>query len=148
MENEKSLFDLQVDMLGKAHLRETAKWARFLAITGFIGLGLVFIASMVVTMNAEKTTGYKNYGDESITGAEVLGSLLGALMIVVLYFFPCYFLLRFANKMRTALDSDDITSLNESFKNLKATFRYLGVVTIIFLVFLLIGLLSSIGDGG
>ena len=39
MENEKSLFDLNIDMMGKAHLKEAAKWARFFAILGFITLG-------------------------------------------------------------------------------------------------------------
>jgi hypothetical protein len=41
MENEKSLFDLNIDMMGKAHLKEAVKWARFFAILGFISLGLM-----------------------------------------------------------------------------------------------------------
>jgi hypothetical protein len=58
--------------------------------------------------------------------------------------FPCLFTLRFANKMRIAIDANDMHHLNESFRNLKITFRYLVIVTIIFLALVIIGLLSEI----
>ncbi len=148
MENEKSLFDLQLDMLGRNHLKEAAKWARFLAIIGFIGLGLIFIISLIVSVNSNNKPSYDDYGHPVATGAEVVGSILGALMIVGLYFFPCYFLLKFSNKMSTALESDNIASLNESFKNLKVTFRYLGIVTIIFLLLVALGFLTELTSKG
>lgn len=142
MESEKSIFDLNVDMQGKAHLREAAKWARFLAISGFIGLSLMVILS-VVSLVIFKTSGV-NQADPEFDSWYLAGTFVGALMIAALYFFPCLFLLRFAGKMKAALNANDVTSLNESFRNLKKTLRYLGVVTIILLVLLLAGILSDL----
>jgi amino acid transporter len=145
MENEKNLFDLQLDAIAKNHLKETAKWARFLAIVGLIGLGILVIASVIaaVTIN-NKTT---NYYDDPVSGtAEVAGTIIGMLMIVALYFFPCYFLLRFSAKMNSALASDDAATLNESLRNLKVTFRYMGILTIIFLALFALGMLANLGD--
>jgi hypothetical protein len=67
-------------------------------------------------------------------------------MIVALYFFPCYFLLRFSAKMNSALASDDAATLNESLRNLKVTFRYMGILTIIFLALFALGMLANLGD--
>ena len=81
---------------------------------------------------------------------------MGACMILVyvlaglLYFFPCLFLLQFANKMKIALTEGDDLMLSESFRSLKKTFRYMGVLTIIFLALFLIGMLAGAlgGDSG
>lgn len=142
MENEKSLFDLSVDSIGKAHLLDTAKWARFLAIVGFIGLGLLILFSIISLITAPVKDDF-NTSTAYDTGV-VAGTIIGFLLIAALYFFPCLFLLRFANKMKTAIEANDITALNEAFKNLKVTFRYLGVLTIIFIVLFFLGLVSEL----
>jgi hypothetical protein len=64
-------------------------------------------------------------------------------LVGLLYFFPCLFLLQFANKMRLALMSNDDLLLSESFRSLKKTFRYIGVLMIIGLLFFLLGLISG-----
>jgi hypothetical protein len=46
--------------------------------------------------------------------------------------------------MRAALNGNDQQALNTSFQNLKACFRYIGIITIIALVFLAIGLVFGI----
>jgi predicted secreted protein len=66
------------------------------------------------------------------------------IVVAVIYFFPLLFTLRFANKMRAALNGNDQQALNTSFQNLKACFRYIGIITIIALVFLAIGLVFGI----
>ena len=38
-----SLFGINVDQAGKSHLADTAKWAKFLAVFGFIICGLIVI---------------------------------------------------------------------------------------------------------
>jgi len=68
--------------------------------------------------------------------------------IAVIYFFPCLFLLRFANHMKNALNTDDQVTLNTSFQNLKIMFRYVGIVTIIiislYILFILYMLLIAV----
>ena len=141
MENEKSIFNLELDAIAKNHLTDTAKWARFLAIIGFIGLVLILVASIIVSASSATQD---PFGDPVDRTADIAGSIIGALIVVALYFFPCYFLLKFSSKMKIAIASDDVVSLNEALKNLKVTFRYVGVLTIIFLALFLIGVLAGL----
>lgn len=142
MENERSLFDLTVDSTGKAHLLDTAKWARFLAIVGFIGLGLLILFSIISLVTAPAKDDFT--ASTAYDTGVVAGTIIGFLLVAALYFFPCLFLFRFANKMKTAIDANDVTALNEAFKNLKITLRYLGVLTIIFIVLFFLGLVSGL----
>ena len=144
MDNEKSLFDLQLDSLGKSYLKETAKWARFLSIAGFIGLGLILIISVIAALGESNSGRYNGGKDEFYTAGYMMGTVIGSLIVLLIFFFPCYFLLLFANKMNKALVAEDAASLNEAFKNLKATFRYSGVLTIIFIALFVIGMLGNL----
>jgi hypothetical protein len=84
------------------------------------------------------------YGSNPYNDLPVSSTGFGAAMaiyyivIALIYFFPCLFLFRFANKMKTALASNNQEVLNISFQNLKATFRYLGIITIIMLAFMVL----------
>lgn len=142
MDNQKSLFDLSVDMQGKAHLKEAAKWAKFLAVAGLIvfSLGiLTTIISFLFTIpqdnsyNAAYTTGY------------VIGIATTCILIAAVYIYPCISLLRFSRKTKTAIDTNDVATLNESFRSLKVTLRYFGILSLIGIVFFLIGILANLG---
>jgi len=47
MEQEQSLFTLEIDDISSQHLAETARWGRFLAITGIAGAGLVLLFLLI-----------------------------------------------------------------------------------------------------
>lgn len=140
------LFDLQVNFDAKSQLADTAKWARFLAICGIVGIILVVVGGSIVALSMAKTDPeLRQITREANISAEGMGA--GIIVVYVamglLYFFPCLFLLQFGNKMKIALANGDDLLLSESFRNLKKTFRYLGIVTIIFIVFFVIGLLAG-----
>ena len=135
-----SLFSLSIDPVTKAHLSEAARWARFLAIVGMISLVLMIIVGIFGTAMMFSTTG-RMEGEYGGSGMGMYGSGIFATYIIifaVIYFFPLLFTLRFANNMRTALTANDQQALNTSFQNLKACFRFLGILTIIGLVFMAI----------
>ena len=143
-----SLFSLTIDPVTKAHLTEAAKWARFLAITGMVFLVLMIIAGVFGSAMLFSTTSRleSEYGGGA-TGMGAYGTgIFAAYMIVVavIYFFPLLFTLRFANNMRTALNANDQQALNISFQNLKACFRFVGILTIIALVFMAIAIIFGI----
>lgn len=131
-QNQESLFGFGIDLTSRVHLTEAAKWARFLAIIGFIMCGLIVIFSFFIGALFSGMSRYDRYGD-----SQAFGSGFGMLMTIiylaigVLYFFPCLFLLRFANHMLTALNMNEQHTLNRSFQNLKIMFRYVGILTII-----------------
>ena len=132
-----SLFSLAIDSVTKAHLSETARWARFLAIVGFISLGLVLIGGIAVALFVGRPL--DTYSGRSVFDSFSVGMSFMYIIAAVIWFFPLLFLFRFASRMQTALNGNDQNALNISFENLKSCFRYVGVITII--VFALYALL-------
>lgn len=150
-QNTPPLFGLNIDAVTKSHLSVAATWAKFLAIMGFIACVLIVLAGFfasTILANMPTTRGFEGFGNgrEINTSAISTVATVMYILLALLYFFPCLFLFNFASKMKTALLANDQNILNTSFQNLKKTFRYLGVLTIIVLCFwvisLLIGLLA------
>ena len=105
-----SLFSLSIDPVTKTHLSEAAKWARFLAIVGMIFLVMMILAGVFGSAMLFSTMGGMddNYGGGTGMGAYGSGIMAAYLVVIaVIYFFPLLFTLRFANKMRTALNAND-----------------------------------------
>jgi uncharacterized membrane protein len=143
---DKSLFELSLSHDSRSHLGETAKWAKFLAICGMIFLVLMVIFGIIASIGISKASSqfdnaYRQQG-MSTTGLGA-GMMVMYILMALLYFFPCLFTLQFANKMKLALASNDDLLLSESFRSLKKTFRYMGVLTIIGLAFFLLAILTG-----
>jgi hypothetical protein len=138
-ENQNQLFSLTIDPLVKSHLVDTAKWARFLAIAGIIllSLGVLFTILNVTVLKNSGLTRYTYNGveQEELTAGLKATVFILMLIIFAIAFFPMWYLLQFANKMKIALYSNDQEALISSFLNIKRYFRYVGVITIIVLVF-------------
>jgi hypothetical protein len=138
---EQSLFELQVDHEVTSHLSQTAKWAKFLSIVGFIGFGfmlilILFLGTMSSSLAALSTTAMPGGGFMQIV-------LLFAMM--ALYFFPLLFLFNFSNKMLRAIRNNDQFSLVASFRQLKLCFKYIGILTIVFIsIYVLVFLFAMI----
>jgi hypothetical protein len=152
---DSSLFGISVDQTGKLHLAEAARWAKFLSIIGFIMCGfIVLIGLFFGTFISMFSSQYgRNPYNELPTSSTAFGTAMAVLYIIIalIYFFPCLFLFRFASKMKAALAANDQEVLNTSFQNLKASFRYVGIITIVLLAFwvlaLLVGLLGAATGG-
>jgi len=144
-----SLFGLGIDNISKSHLSEAAKWARFLAICGFIFLGLMIIygvamSFLIVNMANTMSQVDSSPSENSLQSMMRIGMVIFYIVFAVIAFFPYYFLLRFANKMKAALISNDQDALNGSFQNLKILYRYMGILMIISLVLIVFGILSML----
>jgi uncharacterized membrane protein len=152
MEQSNNLFELQVDHRGSSFLREIAKWSKFLSIVGFVMIGLMLLA--IVFAGSSMATMFSG------TAYGAAGSLFGMIyisvvvVIILIYFFPCLYLFKFATKMQVALRNNDQDTLNASFENLKSCFKFMGIFTIIclaiyglFIVFALFAALGTLGGG-
>ncbi|HET6996627.1 MAG TPA: DUF5362 family protein [Chitinophagaceae bacterium] len=140
-----SLFGLTIDPNSKNHLSAAAGWAKFLAIVGFIACGLIILAgiffgSIFAAYNNNRNEGFDRNPMASSGGMGAF-AVVFYILVALLYFFPCLFLFNFASKMKSALLANDQELLNGSFQNLKRTFRFMGVLTIIGLSFYLLVLL-------
>ena len=146
----KPLFGLTIDPAAKSYLHDAARWAKFLAIVGFVMCALILVFGFfagsfyneVYTSNR-----YEGFNPDVKVDrkAVAIGAGIWYSIIALVSFFPCLFLFQFASKMKAALLSDDQPALTSSFQNLKKTFRYVTILTIIGLVFVLLVFLVAIG---
>jgi hypothetical protein len=148
MEQNSSLFSLTIDPLAKSHLLETAKWARFLAIVGFVFLAFAVLLGVYSTVTVNRfEEDYREMGglgSEGVLSSAGTGVAVMYIIMAVIWFFPLLFTLRFANQMRNALQGNNQELLSASFHNLKVCYRYLGIITVIFLVMIALSLLFGI----
>jgi len=143
-----SLFGLSIDPTSKGHLSEAARWAKFLAILGFILCILIvilglFAGSIFEMYSSNRYEGFDRDVKVNTRGLGVMFSIV-YILLALLYFFPCLFLFNFASRMKAALVSNDQDILNSSFQNLKKTFRYVGILMIIVLSLYLIGIVVAL----
>ena len=108
------------------NLNTSRKWSMFLAIIGFIFLGLFIVIGVITGIFL---TAF-NSGASSIGLPE---SLLVVIFIILalLYFFPVLFLFCFSKHIAHAVQTLDNQAFYKAFKNLKSFFVYVGVLLII-----------------
>lgn len=130
----------------RAFLSEIARWANFLAIIGFIMIGIIvivaiFAGSVISTMASQ-------YPGSSAFGA-IGGGFITVLYLIIagIYVFPVLYLYRFATKMKLALRTDNQESLSSSFENLKSHYKFIGILMIITLALYALGILIVIIGG-
>jgi len=147
MDENQNLLNSELEIDGTAHafLMETAKWATFLSILGFIMSGFIVIGALSITATF-------NTLNDSLN-ASGTGAFIGAGTIIVFYlvgaivnFFISLFLYRFASKMKQALNTTDQQTLNEAFSNQKKLYRMMGIIAIIYLTILALALIFGIGS--
>jgi uncharacterized membrane protein len=124
--NPVNLFDLQVDHESTIYLRESTKWARFLAI-----LGLVWCIFCILAGLSMMATRMKAYSGSGYSTGYTTGMSIAYMVFAVVNLFPCIYTLNFARKMKIALQNNDQEYLNASFKHLRSSFRYLGILAIV-----------------
>jgi hypothetical protein len=145
-QNSSNLFELQIDPQTNGFLAETAKWAKFLAIVGFVFCGLMALGALFA--GSVIATSFSQFGGAGAMAA--MGSTFVTIFylgLALLCFFPCLYLFKFATKMKVALRSNDQETINNSFGNLKSYFKFVGILTIIILSFYAIILLIVLAAG-
>lgn len=118
---------LTVSAQAAGHLEETRKWSKFLAILGFCFVGLAIVAGLFAG------TFFSMAGQQSGMPfpAYFLGIMYAAMAVV--YFFPLYYLFRFSAHMKVALRSKSSRELDQAFRNLKAHYKYIGILFVVML---------------
>jgi len=119
----------------KNYLIVTSSWGKFLAILGYIGLGLLLILSLMMLFGMSflnDSLGTLSYFNQPQAISLVSMGIIYLIMIA-LYFFPVYFLHQFSKRVKSALLNNDISDMETAFKNLKSLFKFTGVVSIVVL---------------
>ena len=132
--NEKSI-ELTSEI--KGYLLETSKWSKFIAIVGFVGIGILAVIGILM-----------------LIGFSFLGNLykgvpmwiVGVVYIVmsVIYYFPTIYLYKFSTKIKQGLQLEGEMVLADGFLNLKKVFKFIGILTIVILSIYVLALLIAI----
>ncbi len=111
------------------HLEITTRWAKFLAITGFVLLALLSIGGFMSASLISKFL--PNYS--SPIPLNLMGFLY--IFITAIYFYPLWSLLKFSLKAKNAIETNNTNDLQEALYHQKALFTYIGIITIVWLSF-------------
>jgi len=130
MENQQELKKIELEEDSLRDLDITRKWSMFMAILGFIGLGLMLIIGIVAALFLSV------FNAGSIQDAPSLGFLPGAILMVlsVVYFFPLLYLYRFSKHTGIAVRDTDKSQMQKAIRYLKKYYVYVGILLIIVLV--------------
>lgn len=137
-----ALENMRLSNDAKEFLLTSAKWARFLSITGFILYGLLLVVFVIMAAAMSGSSSYLA-GNALYPHAPAAGSwsmvFMWSIMCVV-YCIPLTYQLRFASGVKKAFAINDELSLTESFRQLKNLFVFNGIVTIIGMAFIAMAL--------
>lgn len=138
MENSIETRKIEIEQKTLNNLNTIRKWTMFIAIIGFILLGLLLIIGLIAGtfLSAFKL------GETDLGIPESLG-LVVVFVMAVIYFFPVYFLFRFSKHTANAVQTLNKEELHKAFKSLKSYVVYLGVLIILGLSFYVVALIFA-----
>lgn len=133
--------ELRIDRISREFLTETAKWANFLSILGFIGLGLMVLVSLFMFVVGTSSS-FMPLGNGIFVG-------IFYILIAGFYFVPINYLYKFSSNMKNALRTNNQASLTSSFEYIKSHYKFIGILTIvimgIYILMILWGMFAAFG---
>ncbi len=148
MDLSESNNQLEITETAKVYLQETAKWGKFLAITGFVMCGIMVLAGIFMG------TIFSTLMSSTMVQPNAAMPNMGLVMtimyvtIAIIYFFPCLYLYKFSTKTQLALENSDSEVLTVAFENQKSIFKFIGIFTIVILVIYGMLFIAALLGGG
>jgi len=130
-------FQVSENMLDS--LKATRPWVKFLAILGFIVCGLMALAALAFLGGASRMPG-------PMAG---FGPVMGVvyLLLVLLYFFPCLYLYRYAGAI-ARIPAAGQGAMEEALARQKSFWKFIGILTAVILGLELLAIVGAIAFGG
>ena len=137
MQQDLNLFETSLDETAKAHLLETTRWTKFIGICSVVMLALTVLYMIMTSMVLNKALG-NNSEYEGIFGMMMT---VMTIIMVGLYFYPIYALLKFSSSMKKGIQGNNQELINDGFRYQKNMFRYTGILLIISLICILLSVI-------
>jgi len=141
------LFGLSIEGQTASTLSSSVQWGRILAICGIIFGGFFILLGILITsVMSRATSGLGGLESDSMSSSMMMGAGIGMVMYIImggLTILGNVFLLNYANKVGTAIKTNDATMLNSGFAGLRNYMAFWAVIMIICLLFMLLGILSG-----
>ncbi|MCF8254260.1 MAG: hypothetical protein K9H61_06465 [Bacteroidia bacterium] len=133
-----------LDAYGMVQIKETAKWAKTIAIIGFVMMGIMLLFGIFgIVFAFTKSNNGAAFG--------FIPLIFMMAIMLVLYGIPCYYLLQFYKYCHAAILERDSAGLSKGLAFLKSHFNFIGVLIIIGIAFyavVAIGMLIGFAVGG
>lgn len=134
MQDNTNIFDATFSETSKAHLLETTRWTKFLAILMFIFIGLMLLGVISLLSSGAAfsgmTQGFSAYGP-------VFSSTV-FLFIILLYWYPTFMLYKFSTDIKAGLTGNNQELIESGFRCQKNMYKFMGILVITILVLYLI----------
>ncbi len=127
--NKQDIFNLGVDEEARAHLLETARWTKFIAIIGFIILGLLILVGILMGLGlsvASQMYDTANFGSAFGTAMMVM-----YLVLSLLYFFPILYLYKFSVLIKPAIHTGNKQQFNLALSYQKRMYKFIGIMLLV-----------------
>ncbi|MFT4072066.1 MAG: hypothetical protein QM654_09150 [Dysgonamonadaceae bacterium] len=132
--------DLVLNELAKIKLKSIVKWSKILSVSGYVTLGVILLFFLFIGQFMKKAA-YLS-GQEEIATFNSLFYTLYGIVLIVIYFFPLFYLHRFSKKANIALQSEDSDMLTAALGEQDSFFKICGCYMIIALVLTAISILG------
>lgn len=137
MDNIQGFNKLELNQAAIGHLNAIRKWTMFFSVIAFIFLGMLIIFSFT----AGAFLSLLNPNPDQDVPKWVIFALITA--VIIIYFFPAFFLLRFSTHARTAVKKLSSDELTIALRYLRSFYFYLGVLVIVILCFYVLALVIA-----
>ena len=131
-ENKKEIPQLTPESV--SYLLIAAKWAKFLAILGFVFIGLIITVSVFMSFALDRIS-QENMPINMPLPAVILSIIYVIFSAIFLY--PVIMLNLFSNNAIKAVKFSDTAMMAKSFESLKNMFVFYGIAAIVMLIFYL-----------
>ncbi len=127
--------DVLLTANGQKFLNQTRPWARFLSIMVFISAAFTLLGGLMVIL-VGITGNLIGGGNETLSQLPGGGFTLGLVYLVmaVLFVPPGIFLSRYASAIKTLESTPSALALEKALKYQKSFWRYIGILTVVYLV--------------
>ena len=127
----------------RSYIYDTAGWAKFLAIAGFIVSGLMLMAAFSVGA----IMGILNAASGGVYGALGTGVLTFVFIFyTLLILYPSVMLYLYASQAKQGVLYGDQQSLESSLNKMKSFFKFYGIVTIVMIAMYALVFVAGIGS--
>lgn len=119
---------LTLSTAAKDFLLQTAKWAKFLSIVGFVFSGLMLLFGALFSVIMGKFSGM-TMGMGAAYPTTFMTIYFIVLALIMIY--PTLRLFQFAQQAKIAVNSNDTNAMEQSMRRIRSVFRFYGILTII-----------------
>jgi len=121
-----------------SYLMEASKWGQFLAIVGYVMMGLLVLVAIVMMFAMSVVS--------QVAQSKFPLWMLGLVYILLagIYYIPITYLYKFSVQMQKAIQMQNEGLLTSGFQNLKSLFKFMGIFTIVMLALYGLALLIAV----